>query len=338
MTSPIAGTSVNKANTSLIDSVLSSTNMKETKDLTSKGDSYLKTNDFDNAIKCYEQAVQSNPDSTDTYYSLGKAYKGKEDYKNAIKNLETYTDAKPDDSEATIALGECYDKQGLYSQAQEAFQTVIAKDPTNDLAKRNLLETQNNVQSIYDPIGAMKAKRTQAINNLTSALTMAQNYLPAGFLKDMGNLSIVFDKTAKLGGTPNIAQYEHDKNRITVTDTYIYAAPQIVTAYLVHEFVHAKDNDPYTSVTEEQDAYKKSAEFWSQNAQGLEDPEMDYVAGLYKQSPEALDNRVAEIYKLRDPGIAQISPNHPPGTKKAASTPLNKANSDQPIKNYNVIA
>lgn len=327
----------NLINTIAPGGVSSSTNIVASQDLIQKGNGYLKTNDFDNAIDCYTKAIEQRPEDKDTYFSLGKAYKGKEDYKNAINYLEEYVKAKSSDIDANIMLGECYDKAGLYTKAKDQLSKVVSMDPANDLAKRDILETENNLLSCYDPISAMKQKREQSINNLNQALTMVKDYLPTGYLKDMGDISIVFDKTSKLGGTSNIAQYENAKKKITVTDSYVYAAPQIIASYLVHEFVHAKDKDSYTSITEEQDAYKSAAEFWKENSKGIEDPEMDYVADLYKQSPATLDARVAEIYKLRDPKIATVSPNHPPGTQNIANSPLNP-DSGQPLKDYDVIS
>ena len=63
---------------------------------------------------------------------------------------------------------------------------------------------------------------------------------------------------------------------------------------------------------------------------------MDYVSDLYKQSARALDERVAEIYKLRDPGIAETSYNHPPSKGKAAAYALGD-NNVQPLRAYEII-
>ena len=46
---------------------------------------------------------------------------------------------------------------------------------------------------------------------------------------------------------------------------------------------------------------------------------MDYVVSLYSQSAKALDQKVAEIYKLRDPFIPDTSPFHPPDKSKKLS-------------------
>ena len=88
---------------------------------------------------------------------------------------------------------------------------------------------------------------------------------------------------------------------------------------------------------EEQDAYEIATKFWIKHSKGVQDPEMDYAAELYKQSPTALASRVKEIYELRDPSIAQTSPNHP-SEKKIHFNFFNKKVAQQPLQSYDVIA
>ena len=183
----------------------------------------------------------------------------------------------------------------------------------------------------------MKQRDEIASKNLAEALQMAVNYLSPAYMKEISDVKIVFGKTASMGGTDNIAQYEDYIKTVTVSDKYKFAAPQLIAAYLVHESVHAHDKDSYTSVREEQDAYKIATEFWIANSKGVQDPEMDYAASLYKQGPSVLSDRVAEIYKMRDPDIAMTSPNHPPQKKTFFKFPKSKAAS-QPLKQYQVIA
>lgn len=334
---PFANNSTNK---SLADLVAASSNIQAAKNLEEQGNEYLKRNDFDNAIDCYKQVVGKNPGAVDAYYSLAKAYKYKEDYKNAIPAFQKYIEFKPDDVEANVLLGECYHQSGLYSKAKEQYEKAAKMDPSNDLPKRNLLELENNLIGCYDYNRAMQEKRKQASANLTKAVKMASDYLPRGYMKDMSNITVAFDKTSLMGGTANIAQYENSKKKVTVTDKYLYASPQLICAYLVHEFVHAKDKDGFTSVTEEQDAYRESVKFWKENSDGIKDPEMDYALDLYNKSPKTLDDRVAEIYQLRDPGIAITSPNHPPSSSKvaAANSLTQSVSAGLPIKHYDVIA
>ena len=191
--------------------------------------------------------------------------------------------------------------------------------------------------SIFSPQRAKKEREEYASKNLQKALQMTVNYMTPSYMKGLDDVIVCFGETASMGGTSNIAQYENYKKKITVADSYKYASPQVIAAYLTHESVHAHDDDAYTSVYEEQDAYETATQFWIDNSNGIKDPEMDYAADLYKQSPETLRQRVEEIYTLRDPSIAKTSPNHPPGRLFHWGISNNKA-AHQSIKQYDVIA
>lgn len=306
-------------------------------DILSQGNNALNNNKFDEALKYYQEAAKKNPDELQTYRKLGKTYFNLKDYATAEKNFEIYLSSKPDDIDTWIELGETQRQRGLYQKALASFQKAQSLDKANDLANRSILETKNNILSIYNPERARLEKQAYAAKNLRTALNITVNYLTPAYMKELEDVSIQFGETASMGGTSNIAQYENYKKAITISNSYVYASPQVIAAYLTHESVHAHDKDAYTSVREEQDAYQIATKFWIQNSNGVSDPEMDYAAELYTQSPATLSKRVAEIYKLRDPDIADTSPNHPPKKLFHFNTSKKKAAS-QSIKTYDVIA
>lgn len=304
--------------------------------LKTKADTYMNDGVFDKAIELYEKALQINPNDADVHLNLAKTYSYSSRYREAIPHLEAYIKVRPDDIENMTLLGECYKKSGMFSKSMEYFNRALSIEPNYDYAKRNLLDAQNLYLQCIDPVRGRKERYNTAINNLTEAVKIAKNFFPKGYTDDMKDITVSFDKTSKMGGRSNIAQYEHTKRKISVTDEYTYANPKLTGAYIIHEFVHGKDNDAFTSVREEQDAYRTQAKYWTQNVFDVYDPEMDYVSNLYKQSAEALDERVAEIYRLRDPGIAETSYNHPPGTKKTNARKASKVKSE-PLKAYDII-
>lgn len=327
----------NLVNTQKTNEPLASASVAECEKYRLKADEAQKQGYFDKAINLYKQALMYNPDDYDTNLNLAKTYKLNGDDKNAIPYFEKVEKANPADLENITILGECYKNIGQYKNAERHFLKVLKQDPNYDYANRNLLDTQNLMLACYNPSLAYKERQAAATQNLNTAISMATSFLPKNVVKNIQDVTITFAKTAKMGGRSNIAQYEHnspDGRKISVMDDYTYANPVIVATYLTHEGIHAADKDPYTSIREEQDAYRVQAEFWVKNAKNIEDPEMNYVADLYKQSVKSLDNRVAEIYKLRDPNIAEVSPNHPPGTKMAAAAAMN---SNQPLKAYDII-
>lgn len=306
-------------------------------DLLSQGDNALNNNKFDEALKYYTEANKKNPDELQTYRKLGKTYFNLKDYRASEQYYQTYLSQRPEDVDTWIDLGETQRRNGQYQKALKSFEKAQSLDNSNDLANRSILETKNNILSIYNPERARAEKQAYAAKNLREALNMTVQYMTPAYMQGLDDVVIEFGKTASMGGTTNIAQYENYKSKITVSDTYIYAAPQVIAAYITHESVHAHDKDPYTSIREEQDAYQVATKFWIQNSNGVSDPEMDYAAELFQQSPTTLNNRVAEIYKLRDPDIAATSPNHPP-KKLFHFNPTKSKAASQSIKTYDVIA
>ena len=306
-------------------------------DLMAQGDKALNSNRYNEALQAYKQANQLEPSNNKVYKKLAKTYFQLKDYKMAEMHYRTYLENVPDDSECWIELGETQRQGGYYQKALGSFEQAKKLDSSNDLAQRSIMETKNNMLAIYSPEQARIQKSQYAQKNLQKALQMTVDYMTPEYMKDLENVQVMFGETASMGGTQNIAQYENHKKTITVSNSYIYASPQVIAAYLTHESVHAKDADPYTSVCEEQDAYEIATEFWIDNSNGIKDPEMDYAAELYKQSPSTLRQRVEEIYTLRDPSISKTSPNHPP-IKLFHKKSSNNSSASQSIKEYNVIA
>ena len=306
-------------------------------DILSRGDKALNENHAEEALKAYQEALQKNPDELSVYKKLGRAYAHLKDYKKAEENFQIYADNNSDNEEAWTELGQVQLDAGLYKKALFSFQNAVDINPKNDLAVRSLKEAKNGLKGIFYPEAAREEREKQATKNLQTALEMTTSFLTPAYMKDLADVQIVFGETASMSGTSNIAQYENGKKTITVSDAYKYAAPQVIASYLVHEATHAHDKDGYTSVYEEQDAYDVQTRFWLKHSDGVEDPEMDYAADLYKKSPEMLRNRVEEIYKLRDPNIAMTSPNHPP-EKKSHFWHRKTTAASQGIKEYSVIA
>lgn len=301
------------------------------------GDKALNENKTQEAIETYKKALSTAPENTTINRKLARAYNKLKDYKSAEENFKLYLSNHEDDSEGWTELGEVQRQQGKYNEASDSFRKALNLDNTNDFTKRSILEAKNNELSIFSPDKANTEKLTYAQQNLQEALQLAVNYLTPEYMKDISDVQIKFGQTASMGGTSNIAQYENAIKTITISNEYKYAAPQVIAAYLVHETVHAKDKDAYTSIREEQDAYQAATKFWIENSNGVKDPEMDYAAELYKKSPETLNNRVEEIYVLRDPSISKTSPNHPPQKKTFFNFYKNNAAS-QPLTTYQTIA
>lgn len=315
-------------------------NLDDAKVYKEQGYKFLQVRQFDRAIAAYKKALEQNPNYAEAYYELGKTYEQMGDYSNAIFALNKQLHIDPNNFDGLALLAETYKKNGQFALATKTLEKALNLNYNNDFIKRNLEEVKNYALASSNLMGSYNLKKDQAEKNLREAILIAKEHMSKASLKKLSDINIKFDETAKMSGVPNLAQYEHKARTITITKDFIYADPKLIAAYLLHEFVHAEDNDPYTSIQEEQDAYRVQAQYWIKNSKEVKDPEMDYVAELYSKGKIELDDRVAEIYKQRDPDIAMTSPYHPPGTMGiAANTKLSDGspNSGQPIRTYDVI-
>lgn len=297
---------------------------KQAESYKEQGNAYAQQGYKDKAIEYYLKSIQEDSTYTPSYFNLAKIYYEKGDNQKAIEYYQQILNIEPYDSEAMIDLGVIQKEVGNYRDAKLLLNQALIIDPMNDLTRRNLLETQNLELAQTNPELAEIQKSYYAQNNLQAAYAMASAFLPPEIVNNTRDVRFKFGQTALMGGDANIAQYANATKDITVTDKYLWAAPQIIAAYLVHEMVHANDKDSYSSIKEEQDAYRAAAQFWMANSNGIKDPEMDYVKELYLQDPTALDDKVAEVYKTKDPTIADFSPNH--GMMAAAVTLKYKMN------------
>ena len=236
-----------------------------------RADEFVKDGYFNDGITWYKKVLVADYTDIDAHLSLAKTYSYNCQFKEAIVHIEEYLKAKPDDIEIITFLGECYKKSGMFSKSIEYFNQALKKEPGYDYARRNLLDAQNLYLQCIDPQRGRQERYDTAVKNLSQAVNIAKNFLPKGYTNSMKDITVSFDRTAKMGGRSNIAQYEHSKRKISVTDEYTYADPRLTGAYLIHEFVHGKDNDAYTSIREEQDAYRAQAEYWSKNVKNRTD-------------------------------------------------------------------
>ena len=298
-----------------------------------QGNVYAQQGHKDKAIEYYLKSIQEDNTYTPSYFNLAKIYYEKGDNAKAISYYQQILNIEPYDSEAMIDLGVIQKEVGNYRDAKLLLNQALIIEPMNDLARRNLLESQNLELAQTNPALAEIQKSYYAQNNLQIAYSMASAFLPPEIVNNTRDVRFQFGKTALMSGDANIAQYSNATKDITVTDKYLWASPQLIAAYLVHEMIHANDKDSYSSVREEQDAYRAAAQFWIANSNGIKDPEMDYVKELYLQDPKALDAKVEEVYKTKDPTIADVSPNH--GMMAAAVTLRYKM--DQATRVFNTI-
>ncbi len=86
-----------------------------------KGNTALKSKDYDTAIADFKQALKADPNDHFTRSRLGQAYYRKGQMDKAVKHLELLLSQDPADPEAPIFLGLAYLAQGQRTKGFDSF-------------------------------------------------------------------------------------------------------------------------------------------------------------------------------------------------------------------------
>ncbi len=101
------------------------------------GDLYQGKQDWDNAIKEYEQA-DKHSESHSGANALGNLYINRQDWDNAVKVYQQVLEKDPSNLQAHSALGLIYSRQGKFDQAINENQIVLSRQPNDLSSLRNL--------------------------------------------------------------------------------------------------------------------------------------------------------------------------------------------------------
>jgi uncharacterized protein (TIGR02466 family) len=97
--------------------------------LNNLGNVYRSANRLEDAINCYQKALQLNPQSSDSHLNLGIALTEKGEILDAIKAFEAALSANPYHPRAHITLGDLLQSQGELDLAIASYQKAIALQP-----------------------------------------------------------------------------------------------------------------------------------------------------------------------------------------------------------------
>ena len=102
--------------------------MKQNEDLITEGDNNFKNNNYDAAVKNYQNALQLVPSDEVTLLKLGNIYKMKEDNTKAINFYQKSIIVNPDYTDGWFNLGLAYANENNSIEAQKSFEKVISLD------------------------------------------------------------------------------------------------------------------------------------------------------------------------------------------------------------------
>lgn len=102
--------------------------VKKSEDFIAQGDKNYTNNNYDAAIKNYQDALQLVPDDAETLLKLGNIYKMKEDNTKAINFYQKAIIVNPDYTDGWFNLGLAYANENNLIESQKSFERVIEID------------------------------------------------------------------------------------------------------------------------------------------------------------------------------------------------------------------
>lgn len=148
------------------------------------GNSYEKQEDYENAAKCYEKAIEIKPDNSDYYrdYAIALAYTGEMD--KAQKALDTARRQGLDSVEIDYVQGEILYNNQDFQGAKEIFLTCMEKAQNDYVKMRACIMTCKCIDALEDGVGGYDEK-IQLLEKARKELPTEYNI---GVLETLGQL------------------------------------------------------------------------------------------------------------------------------------------------------
>ncbi len=103
-----------------------------------EGTSTMLLKKYEEAVECFEKAIELNSELTEAHYNLAISYVELEKYKKSVKALNRVLQLDPDHANAYYALGYSYYKLKKYDDAVDAFKHAVELKPDNAFAHSKL--------------------------------------------------------------------------------------------------------------------------------------------------------------------------------------------------------
>lgn len=282
-----------------------------------QGNQYQINRQFKNAIQAYSQAIKQDKQNTNAIYNLAHTLIQSNQQTQSLPWFKYLLAIAPHDYQARAEYADQLEKHGQTQQALTQYEIILTEQPHYEPAVRRHADIHfiRAAQQFGGQVDALRQyygqqKMDLAIQTLRHYLTQRGQ---AHRLDILNNIDVVFEPTVSIDNVSNVAEYDHathPRPTIRFSPDMVFSHPDVIAAYLLHELVHAEDRDPLTSIREEQDAYREKTAFWLWRQSAMREPNLDFAAKLYQQSPTTLDERVANYYIMRDPSIPDTSPHH----------------------------
>lgn len=122
-----------------------------------KGLKFYNQNDLENAIKCFNKAIEANSNYASSWNGLGYIYNHKRDFDKAIEYCYKAIEIDSNYAMAWNNLGYAYNYKGTFDKAIECYKRAIELNPTEIVPQINLGNVYEGIKN-YDEAIAMYQK------------------------------------------------------------------------------------------------------------------------------------------------------------------------------------
>ncbi|CAG9321751.1 unnamed protein product [Blepharisma stoltei] len=142
------------------DVTIADINLKQSEEEKEKGNEFLRSGDYENAIDCYNIAEYYQPTNPAIFCNRALAYLKSKKYENAIEDCDKAIHFKSNYAKAYVRRGKAYLALKEYSKASKDFGSALKIEPNNS-------EIQNDLQICMEELSKIKIKKDEKPSELT---------------------------------------------------------------------------------------------------------------------------------------------------------------------------
>ena len=114
-----------------------------------KGNNFLKNKNYDEALRCYTEAIKADPNDHVHYSNRSACYFNMQNYKSALEDGIECVKRKSDWSKGYLRKGMAESKLEMFEEALETYKKGLQLEPNNSQLKEGLKEVEDSLKNPF---------------------------------------------------------------------------------------------------------------------------------------------------------------------------------------------
>ena len=158
-------------------------NKRSAEDARYRGNEYMKSKEYDEAIEQYTRSIDLNPGEPATYCNRAMAYLRAKKYARCIEDADKTIELEPDYVKAYHRRGKAYLATNKFSHAIKDFQYILEKNPEDEDINASLRQARQKLQAHEEKLEKSKPKTEELASDSTEASPDKKDAPSAGAAK-----------------------------------------------------------------------------------------------------------------------------------------------------------